>query len=577
MFRVLKCFVICLFIFFQTRYVAFAQTSFPVKDWVKKLEAEKDINNENFRAINYQLLRSGDSVAIQNVVSELEKTLPSENLFFKARTNCLIAMVKYRSGNSNSQPEVKKLFDEALKEAYQTEDTLLISYISWRYGVQMYAYKEIELAATYCLRAVEVNQNFLDQSFGYNYAALLGEILFHCREYDKSISYTRWSIANWPNSFTRDSCSVQLWNTIGQAYQKLGMLDSAMVNYERSMAFANKTQRQVWKAINSGFEGEVLFLKKDYEEARPLLAYGYNINKDHDLNNAANSLQWLARINLIEGKNDSALLQAKETLRLLSVSDPIFQQKTNFLQQAYYTTADVYRSMGETDSFYRYFQLYITLHDSLERIIARSSIDISEMRNNNEKNFYAIQTMQREKTAEILKRNFIMAAIILISIIAFLYMNRSRIKLLYKEQIAKAEITAAKEQLQLFTQNIIEKTALVEKLQQQLQTKELDHEQQELINELSQNTILTEEDWEKFKTIFEKIYPGFFQKLILKSVDITAAEQRLAALTRLHFTSKQISRMLGISVDSVHKTRQRLRQRLHLSSDINLKQFVAEF
>ena len=117
----------------------------------------------------------------------------------------------------------------------------------------------------------------------------------------------------------------------------------------------------------------------------------------------------------------------------------------------------------------------------------------------------------------------------------------------------------------------------VRKLQQQLLTKELDNEQQELIVELSRTTILTEEDWEKFKTNFEKIYPGFFQKLMLLSVDITAAEQRLASLTRLHFTSKQISGMLGISVDSVHKTRQRLRQRLQLSSDINLKEFVANF
>ena len=108
-------------------------------------------------------------------------------------------------------------------------------------------------------------------------------------------------------------------------------------------------------------------------------------------------------------------------------------------------------------------------------------------------------------------------------------------------------------------------------------TKELNAEQQELIAELSRNTILTDADWEKFKIIFEKIYPGFFQKLMVQFVDISAAEQRLAAFTRLNFTSKQISRMLGISVDSVHKTRQRLRQRLQLSSETNLKEIIARF
>ena len=49
----------------------------------------------------------------------------------------------------------------------------------------------------------------------------------------------------------------------------------------------------------------------------------------------------------------------------------------------------------------------------------------------------------------------------------------------------------------------------------------------------------------------------------------------MAALTRLQLTSKQMASMLGISVDSVHKTRQRLRQRLQLGSDINLEEYVS--
>ena len=36
-------------------------------------------------------------------------------------------------------------------------------------------------------------------------------------------------------------------------------------------------------------------------------------------------------------------------------SDPDFQQKADYLQQAFYTTADIYRSIGKTDSFNHYF------------------------------------------------------------------------------------------------------------------------------------------------------------------------------------------------------------------------------
>lgn len=49
----------------------------------------------------------------------------------------------------------------------------------------------------------------------------------------------------------------------------------------------------------------------------------------------------------------------------------------------------------------------------------------------------------------------------------------------------------------------------------------------------------------------------------------------MAALTRLYLTTKQIASMLGISVDSVHKSRQRLRQRFQVGVDTNLDELVA--
>ncbi len=98
-----------------------------------------------------------------------------------------------------------------------------------------------------------------------------------------------------------------------------------------------------------------------------------------------------------------------------------------------------------------------------------------------------------------------------------------------------------------------------------------------MIDELSTLTILTEDEWSKFKTLFEKVYPGFFLRLKDKAPDITIAEQRMAALTRLHLTPKAMAAMLGISVDSVHKARQRLRQRLNISTEVNLEQSINSF
>ena len=98
---------------------------------------------------------------------------------------------------------------------------------------------------------------------------------------------------------------------------------------------------------------------------------------------------------------------------------------------------------------------------------------------------------------------------------------------------------------------------------------------QQLISELSQQTILTEDDWDKFKSLFEKIFPLFFQRLKNTTAEITIAEQRMAALIRLQLTTRQMASMLGISIDSVHKTKQRLRRRFNIGADANMDEYIA--
>jgi hypothetical protein len=55
----------------------------------------------------------------------------------------------------------------------------------------------------------------------------------------------------------------------------------------------------------------------------------------------------------MQGKKDSALLQVKEALRMLQQQP---QPLPYFLQDVYYATADVYRVLGNSDSFYHYSQ-----------------------------------------------------------------------------------------------------------------------------------------------------------------------------------------------------------------------------
>ena len=274
---------------------------------------------------------------------------------------------------------------------------------------------------------------------------------------------------------------------------------------------------------------------------------------------------------------DIALKQVREAFGLLQK-----WPSPNYQQNAYYTAAEIFKALKNNDSSFYYSGLYNKLHDSLEKVIYQSSVSISKLRLDDEKSRYSILNLQREKQKEVQQRNLIIAIILFLTIVALLLINRQRLKLKYQRELAvqekfrtEQEMESARAQLKLFTQNIIEKTNLIEQLERQAHDKSALAENQQVITELSNQTILTEEDWDRFRSLFEKIFPLFFQRLKNKAADITMAEQRMAALTRLQLTSRQMASMLGISVDSVHKTRQRLRKRFDLANDANLEQYIS--
>jgi DNA-binding CsgD family transcriptional regulator len=271
------------------------------------------------------------------------------------------------------------------------------------------------------------------------------------------------------------------------------------------------------------------------------------------------------------GNKQAALSEVREAFQLLKM-----WPDANYLRNACYTTTQIFRGMENYDSAFYYNNLYSKINDSLEKVVATSSLAISKARLNDETSRYNIQTLNREKKVQLLQRNIIIIGIVVLSVIAFLVINRKRIETKHKIKMVEQEVLSANEQLKMFTSNLVEKTNLIEKLESQVKGNQVSSEQQALISELSTHTILTEEDWIKFKSLFEKIYPGFFMNLQEKVADITVAELRMAALTRLHFSTGQIASILGISPNSVYKTRQRLRLRLNIDIDDSIEEAIAK-
>ena len=74
--------------------------------------------------------------------------------------------------------------------------------------------------------------------------------------------------------------------------------------------------------------------------------------------------------------------------------------------------------------------------------------------------------------------------------------------------------------------------------------------------------------------MFDQVHPGFFIRLKEKLNDLTPAETRLLALTKLQLAPKEMAAMLGISYDAIKKSRQRLRKKINLPEEGSLDELV---
>jgi predicted transcriptional regulator len=139
----------------------------------------------------------------------------------------------------------------------------------------------------------------------------------------------------------------------------------------------------------------------------------------------------------------------------------------------------------------------------------------------------------------------------------------------------KTKYLSATQQLEAFRNDIIEKNTLIDRLQEELENRQLTADKNvETITQLSSQVLLTENDWQQFKTTFDSVYPHFFTTLKASYSEITNAELRMASLIKLNFDTRHIASMLGISQDSVHKTRYRLRKRINDSGTASLEELI---
>jgi len=558
-----------------------------IDHWVDELSVKRDFRSEKLLGVVSDLKKLEPGVYCQ-ILTVLQEKVGTENKRFRIR---VLNVEAWMSATGYSQCDGHKsdieLAHEALALAYELEDEYL-QYELHSLLCSSYALENKHgQSILHGLMAKDLFEKLGKENL-YTHSGTLYNLAFgyfHSREYRECIDASYKVLESYSQDFKNPSDTslaifkMFCWNTMGLAYNKIEKLDSAFIAFDSAYVMAEIISNEFWKGIITGNKGDVYFKMEQYDSAEVMLLLDYKQSLvSNQLDNAANSLQWLARIDLHNGRAMEALHKAREAMDLLHKAyHPVYMANT------LYTFTKVFGTLGKADSVSYYLEKFLVLHDSIEQKASESRTENVLMRLNNQENIHTITNLNKEKRRIALIRNFILVLIILLALVVVMILNRRALthKMRSKEALdarrtAEQDALFARDQLNQFTQNLREKTTLVETLQSQLMDREMSEDQMARITELSHHAILTDDDWYSFKTLFEKVYPGFFYTLKEKSNDLTTADLRMAALSRLQVPNKDAASLLGIAPSSVNKARQRLRHRLGLDPEADLELYFSQ-
>lgn len=140
--------------------------------------------------------------------------------------------------------------------------------------------------------------------------------------------------------------------------------------------------------------------------------------------------------------------------------------------------------------------------------------------------------------------------------------NSEIAKLDYEKKLTESELNISS-QIKLLKDKNRHITALTEEIQSFKNNDANEHQQkQDELEKILESHLMTDENWITFKKAFRKKYPEFCDDLQNHFPELTISNLRVIYLHKLSFNNIEISGLLGISPDSVKKTKQRLRKKL---------------
>ena len=331
--------------------------------------------------------------------------------------------------------------------------------------------------------------------------------------------------------------------------------------------------------------GRICTLQEWDNEAERYLKKALDMRRQlNDTRGLAYSLNELATLYLYTGRQ-------QEGIKLdLEAYDLILKDKVKDIyvhMDILSRLSELFESVDDPDNALIYLKKQRVLADSLSKQQRQEALIEMQTRYETAKKEKAIELLRVENELQARTRDTLIGGIIGLIIVSFLVIfglrakaKRDRAEKLLaqsKNDLLTKDLELKEQQLTNYVRQVRKKNELLEQLQSELtQKQEIEQleEKEEVFEKLMKSIILTQEDWEEFKVIFEEVHRNFFTRLRSRQPDLTESEIRLAALTKLNLTAREMAGMLGISPESIKKARYRLRKKLSEKGENSLEELI---
>ncbi|GJM32512.1 MAG: hypothetical protein DHS20C18_15130 [Saprospiraceae bacterium] len=372
----------------------------------------------------------------------------------------------------------------------------------------------------------------------------------------------------------RDSLCVAFnLEQLSSMYGQLKDFEKAQECFDLALPLLEKFGDDGSLAVALANYGNLLQYQKRYQEALPYHERAVELNEK--LNRPYKKIQSLHNIgelNLSLGRYNKALEIYQECIRI--------NDENNWPERKIYNYHGLYQAyekMGDLQKALDYNRKYYKLKDSI--IGAQTQLKVADLEAKYDSQEKELDLQKSRAELMVAERSLERAGgffIFLLLLAAFgIYLWRKQMLQ------AKREKAENEENLKRLTRILLEKNTVLLEMEEMVSVQATQHKttpNPEIFEEnLYNQRILTEEDWAAFKVYFEKTYPGYLSRLRSTYPALSEAEERLFLFIKLNLTRKEAAAILGISADSVKKTRYRVRKRLELDEEASLDDYIRSF